>query len=658
MLDPRDRMLLFEALRPPVGFSFDRAVGTTFSLDPTALLAVPLAFAAFDVESEDRAPHDDSLALLEAVRRNARHVSLFCQAGRISVPGRYRSLLTYLEKSVIEVLPSKEGYVFHPKVWLVRYAASDGAVAYRFLCLTRNLTFDRSWDTVLTLDGALVDRVNAFSVNHPLGDFIAALPGLAVRDVPAHAHRDIGLMQDEVRRVSFEPPDGFESLAFLPLGLNGPTTWPFPATSTRGLIVSPFLSPGFLSDAPKARDGVTLVSRLESLDELDAEALARLKDCYYLSEAAEPEASDEAGPVADDSHDAPRPGPPSRPAEAAPGLSGLHAKLFIFDQRGQTTLWTGSANATRNAFGGNVEFLVELHGPRWFCGAEKTLGADDEGGLADLLERYRPRVPDKVDSVQRELERLLDTGRIRVASMPLRLRVEKSTRIAHAWHMTLHRADTEPATVLPPNVTIKAWPISLTGHATPCAWDGEKVADFGDLSLEAVTPFVAFRLRAEAETGESDETVFVVNLPLDGEPPGRDSLVLRELLKKPGDLIALLLLLLAVDELGFMDAIVGSKESDSAGPWRGFGSPGLFEALVKTLAREPNKLRAVKRLVDELRVAEAEARSGDLLRASAESDADAEHLALIPEGFDEIWQPVWEAALELGVADVSRDRDD
>jgi len=211
---------------------------------------------------------------------------------------------------------------------------------------------------------------------------------------------------------------------------------------------------------------------------------------------------------------------------------------------------------------------------------------------------------------------------------------------------------------LPPNVTIKAWPISLTGHATPCAWDGETVADFGDLSLEAVTPFVAFRLRAEAETGESDEAVFVVNLPLDGEPPGRDSLVLRELLKKPGDLIALLLLLLADDELGFMDAIVGSKESDSAGPWLGFSSPGLFEALVKTLSREPNKLRAVKRLVDELRVAEAEARSGDLLRASAESDVNPEHLALIPEGFDEIWEPVWEAALELGVADVNRDHDD
>ncbi len=43
MLEPRDRQLLFEALRPPDGFRFDEGVGTTFSLDLLALLMAPLA---------------------------------------------------------------------------------------------------------------------------------------------------------------------------------------------------------------------------------------------------------------------------------------------------------------------------------------------------------------------------------------------------------------------------------------------------------------------------------------------------------------------------------------------------------------------------------------------------------------------------------------
>jgi hypothetical protein len=49
---------------------------------------------------------------------------------------------------------------------------------------SRNLTFDRCWDTVVALDGDLTDRSNAFAANHPLGDFIEALPGMSLRTLP------------------------------------------------------------------------------------------------------------------------------------------------------------------------------------------------------------------------------------------------------------------------------------------------------------------------------------------------------------------------------------------------------------------------------------------------------------------------------------------
>jgi len=341
MLDPRDRQLLLEALRPPEGHAFDRAIGTTFSLEPTALLAAPLAFAAFDGGLEGCAPHDDSLALLEAVRRNAGHVSLFCQAGRIALPGKYRSLLTYLERSVVEVVPPRAEFAFHPKVWLVRYRGAEDSLTYRLLCLTRNLTFDRSWDTVLSLEGELARRNNAFAVNHPLGDFIAALPRLAVRDVPQRVVRDVELMQDEVRRVRFTAPEGFEGFGFVALGLDARKTWSFPVGNTKGLVVSPFLSAETLQHLPDCRDGLTLVSRLEALEDLPAQARERFAACYALSEMAEPEPTADSE-VSEPSAD----GGGARPA-AAP-LSGLHAKLFVFDQGWTAKLWSGSANATSN----------------------------------------------------------------------------------------------------------------------------------------------------------------------------------------------------------------------------------------------------------------------------------------------------------------------
>ena len=57
MLEPESRLMLLDALRPPPGYRFDRAIGTTFTLDLVALLVTPVAFALFDVEIGGRPGH-------------------------------------------------------------------------------------------------------------------------------------------------------------------------------------------------------------------------------------------------------------------------------------------------------------------------------------------------------------------------------------------------------------------------------------------------------------------------------------------------------------------------------------------------------------------------------------------------------------------------
>ncbi len=56
MLEPHIRRLLLESFRPPVGHQLDWAVGTTYSLDLTAVLAAPVAFAFADFEDGDGRP--------------------------------------------------------------------------------------------------------------------------------------------------------------------------------------------------------------------------------------------------------------------------------------------------------------------------------------------------------------------------------------------------------------------------------------------------------------------------------------------------------------------------------------------------------------------------------------------------------------------------
>src|SRR5437879_2263363 len=146
------------------------------------MMVAPVGFTFFDVDPNDPAfLQKDPLETLEAIRRHASQLVLFCEAGRIAVPKHHRPLLTYLEDRIIQAKAPTEGRSFHPKVWIIRYVNPGGEVCYRLLCLSRNLTFDRSWDTVLTLDGPLRRaRAVGYGENAGLREFFAALPGMAI----------------------------------------------------------------------------------------------------------------------------------------------------------------------------------------------------------------------------------------------------------------------------------------------------------------------------------------------------------------------------------------------------------------------------------------------------------------------------------------------
>jgi hypothetical protein len=357
MLEPDDRHEFLAALEPPAGFSVDRAVGTTFSLDLHALLTAPVAFALLEAEGADGGP--GATVILEAIRRNASRIDVFCQAGQIAIPHEYRPLLAYVEEVVHEVKPDAEGRVFHPKLWVIRFRSAGGERCYRVLCLSRNLTFDRSWDTVLRLEGRPARRSRTLTArNRPLAKFVQSLPQLAVRKVDKGRADAVRELADELLAVEFELPTPFYGLRFWPLGIRGLPSWPFAQegwTHSRLLVVSPFLSPGLLARlrAPGGRD--SLVSRGETLDALKEPHLAQFEETFVFGQAAsgtDEAAAEQASP--EDEELAERPEFP---------LRGLHAKLFVSEFHHMARLWTGSANATNAAFGGNVEFLIELQGP-------------------------------------------------------------------------------------------------------------------------------------------------------------------------------------------------------------------------------------------------------------------------------------------------------
>lgn len=612
MLAPDDRRLLLDSLAPPDGYRLDQGVGTTFSLDLVALLRVPLAFTVFDWQQPDGSPTADPHALLAALRQYADRLTVFCQAGQISVPRHDHRLLSQLEDAIVEAKSPTEGGVFHPKVWALRFIAPEDPVRYRLLVLSRNLTFDRSWDAALVLDGELTDRTRRIASSRPAADFVASLENCAITPLSATARARLRMIAHDLARVRWELPEHFERLVFHPIGYDGQPAWPFSGDIRRMLVVSPFVRKRALERLAQYGAGHRLVSRLETLAGFTRDELASFDPIEILDDALQPDDLDEAptlmGQVADD----------EAALDPTTELTGLHAKLYVADAGWKSRLWIGSANATDAAFERNVEFLAELQGPKSRCGIDAVLGDPQaDRSLSSLLRRFDPPAdPVPVDSVLEELERELERLRRRIAGVQTVAEVGPDEDDRHRLTLRL-----PPAAALPAQAEAQVRPITLNQTQAISESTTWRV-----VPTELLTPFFAFEVTLRSQ-GREASTAFLTRAELSGAPEGRREALLTALLRDRSQVLRFLLLLLA-DSSGSAEAAVSAlaafRERTGDGDPSQQPSVPLLETMLKALDRDPRALEQVERLVADL----------------SASDAGAD---LLPEGFSEVWQPIREA---------------
>ena len=407
----------------------------------------------------------------------------------------------------------------------MRFITKDGTVRYRVLCLSRNLTFDRCWDTVVALDGDLMDRSNAIAANHPLADFVAALPRLALRPLARERRQDISKIADELRRVRFTWPEGFDEnkCRFWVAGLNGRAFSPFGAQRRQNFDCLAFLSNGVIRDFLDHSDEMHLVSRPESLQELPQQTLLDCKSVHVLASEATEEAYEDVARFRQDEV-----------------LDGLHAKLFVVDHGWDASVFTGSFNATVRAVEHNVEFMVELVGKKSRFGVEQFLRqVKGETNFSDLLQPYDVNAePVPADAVARQLDELFRATKRALAAARPRLKV---TAAGAADLFDLRLEWTHAPRWPNETVEVRAWPITQQiGRAQPLS---EPIV-FSRLSYAGLTPLIAFSITAQI--GETkDKSVFVMNLPLHGAPEDRQDRVVRSLIGSRDQLLRYILFLLA-----------------------------------------------------------------------------------------------------------------
>lgn len=576
MLDPEARAVAFELIRPPPGQRLDFAVLTTYTLDLEALLVLPLSVLAHP-DGDFEALLAEPLWLHQAIREAGDRIHVFVDETGIAIPRGARPLYAMLEGSV-HAVRAPHGGVFHPKVWVVRFAPEDETAdpRLRVAVLSRNLGFARAWDVALAMEDSPGRREEESSQD--LGQFLSALPGLSTHELPDHVEARIEGLADQASRTAFPAPKGFRSsVTFHALGLAHRRDKPkLPAAGDRALAMAPFVNQGGLAHVTRAAErAAVLISRPEELDRLPRAAIETWDEVLVLADAAAGEAED--SPASDGD-------PPETPVVRP---AGLHAKAIAVERGSDVTWYVGSANLTGAALdGANVELMASITGPGWRRPGRAIEHFLD--GFGKLCETYQRAPGPDPDPVVVDAEARLRRTRDLLVGSGLRVRGAAS---GEEWTLTLE-GDIAP---LPEGVEVSGWPVSIPeSHALPI-----QPRPVWTLPLTRLSSFVAFRLHSPVP--DVDDLRFALRLPADGLPADRTYEILRSLLDSPEKFLRFLRAL-----LGGLDAVTdwtGKPADPPDGPaWgAGLGGETVLEDLLRAASRDPERLAPVRRLIRDLR---------------------------------------------------------
>ncbi len=602
MLDyRRNRLDYGEMLVPPSGYRLERAVGATYSADLNTLLSIPVALIY--AQTLEGKLDTERFQLLEAIKGIASKVTVYHQKGQLHVPPKYNRLYAFLEDMLVPVYPETAFSSFHPKLWVLRYVHEEDKYEpiHRTIVLSRNLTFDRSWDVAMCLEG--VETSDAVDQTQPLCDFLKYLNGLSpFPDATAFIKR--------ISRTKFDKPDGFGRLSFHPVGIPGHYTSPIQTlTAESALIISPFVDNKAVQGINDNVEGdVYLFSRVDELAKLDADVIGQCAQCYHLSNwIVEGERQLEAnGENIEDIQE-----------------QDLHAKVYVFEVGGRPHWYLGSANATSAALSRNIEFLVGLKGKtKGHINPllDDLLGEDKKMGVFDPFDPSLASGEDVAASnraVMRQLEYTLLAAPIK-ASL-----TQSENETNYDMHVEVDLASIRADSAM----QIYFRPLTL--NADPAVLKPGEISKFtfDNIQETELSRFVVYELCKGEETRR-----FLLRIDVDGMPVSRHDCIFKSIVNSREKFFQYLSFLLADDRekediVAEADDEKSAKNKTSDGEWH--PEVPVFEQLLVAASRDPRKLKQIDELLSRLR---DESRDGDVIVPQAFMDFWEAFRPLIPQG--------------------------
>jgi len=576
MLDVKKHRLDYGTmLIPPTGYRLAKAVAATYSLDLNTLLSIPVAlFFSQTLEGNFEA---ERVQLLEAIQRCPEVLRVYHQSGKIDVPRKHNRLYGLLEPCVVGILPKDAYTAFHPKVWVLRYEHDDEPTKYRVIILSRNLTYDRSWDIAAHLDGEVTQEKQKKS--QPLASFVKYLTS------HERFNGDRKFIAD-LRKVQFETPAGFNSNFFFhPVGIDNFENPIKEQTGSRAICISPFVHDEAVQMLWKnVSDELLLFGCSEQLRTLDPQTLEGVRSFCISDRIVDGERREQG-----------------EDGEGEQFEQNLHAKLYVYQGESSRNLWfLGSSNATKAAFDRNIEFLLEMRGNGSAAQLDRLkdelLGEDEKGGI---FEPYEPPAEPPDDSETKKLKEAIRLLEFRLLSFSDKIRGKVSPS---------ENQENYDLRIVVPRISAKLGDLTVT--VSPFNSDGVEPKT---LTLKKPTTLVFENinesnlsrfLRFEILQGGERVRAFLAKIEIEGLPETRVSRILRSIINSRDRFFEYLRFLLEDDLRKEVfgtdppDRDRGDGNGESGDIWD--MSKPIFEQLLLSASRSPQRLKAIDDVIYQL----------------------------------------------------------
>ena len=582
MLNPNnDRLDYGQILAPPAEYYLDFAVGTTYSLDLDALVGASLAMGLS--EETDSELMNNPVCLLEALRSTGDKVALFCEGGQIHMPSKVTSLYVLLEKIVFSVKTAKHRGLaafpsFHPKFWLLRYKNNVGELLYRVVVLSRNLTFDRSWDITYYMDGKLTKTQT--EKTRPVCDFLQYLTGFLPSNPNGRAKAKLirGLIK-ELPFVNFEPAEKeFYDYEFLPNGIRKEDGGYYQITETPlfkdtfhdVLIISPFLTGSILRGFNDRNNRSLiensryfLITREMSLGKLKPEDVSRFRIFTMRDTVVDGETA-----ISDSSAEVQK--------------QDIHAKIYMTRKYSDANLYLGSLNASHNAVHGNIEFMLLLRSKNRYLNIDKLsvdlFGAEKDGSDNPFQEvTLKNAIIDEEDERKKVLDGIIkDINR----SNPKASVTQESEE---TYSVSIHFG----------KVDLKCCQVSVRPLLSKKTEAFENDIPFDGLALPQLSEFYSLSV-----SNDEFSTERVLIIPTTGLPEDREKAIVSSVVSDRDCFYRYIAFLLGDDSiLGVLEGNVVEGESGVAQNRPVYRVPALYEKMLQTAANAPEKFKGIEYLM-------------------------------------------------------------